>query len=288
MPSLEYLNGIIETPPPSALYHYTNSSGLMGILSSKKIWTTKLQYLNDSSELELALSYFRQEIMDQQNGESKQTRTAEELKAMLDAIDNLGQVNVGVAAFTKMGDQLSQWRGYCQIGDGYSIAFDGRRLLEVANATKGHHLVRCMYQENEHRNIAKALIREAPVIAITQHPNYGKAPFFDMAFPEAVLFLAPIIKATSFQEEIEWRLISPARPYREAKFRRGNQSVIPYWEFDLDLEHTLMSIIIGPTPEKELSELALTGLIMKEIKNSEKHLKIIGHIRHSSIPFRET
>src|SRR5262245_4608139 len=79
MPTIDYLNGIIETQPPRGLYHYTNSSGLMGILSSKKIWTTKLQYLNDSSEIELALDYFRQEIKDQQKGESRTTRTAEEL-----------------------------------------------------------------------------------------------------------------------------------------------------------------------------------------------------------------
>jgi hypothetical protein len=48
---------IVETTAiPKMLYHYTSSVGLLGIFKSKKIWTTKIHYLNDSSELSLGLT----------------------------------------------------------------------------------------------------------------------------------------------------------------------------------------------------------------------------------------
>ena len=40
---------------PDVLYHYTDSGGLKGILSSGKIWATDIHYLNDKSEIQLAL-----------------------------------------------------------------------------------------------------------------------------------------------------------------------------------------------------------------------------------------
>ena len=36
---------------PSMLYHYTTQVGLMGIVESKEIWATQIEYLNDGMEL---------------------------------------------------------------------------------------------------------------------------------------------------------------------------------------------------------------------------------------------
>jgi hypothetical protein len=38
-----------DSPPP-ILYHYTSQDGLLGILDSKSIWASKVQYLNDEQE----------------------------------------------------------------------------------------------------------------------------------------------------------------------------------------------------------------------------------------------
>ena len=39
------------------LYHYTGMSGLLGILSSEKIWFTSILYLNDPSEFGYGLNF---------------------------------------------------------------------------------------------------------------------------------------------------------------------------------------------------------------------------------------
>ena len=132
----------LEIDVPKLLFHYTSSMGLKGIIESAKIWTTKIHYLNDKSELELAFEYIRSEINQQING-GKTGRTAEELTDMLGALDSIQEFNVSVASFTAQGDQLSQWRGYCEVGNGYSLGFDGRRLRAKVMENRKYHLVPC-------------------------------------------------------------------------------------------------------------------------------------------------
>jgi hypothetical protein len=68
----------LNANPPKSLFHYTDTKGLCGILDSGKIWTTKIQYLNDKSELGLALEYINKEIDNQLSGKDK-TRSDQEL-----------------------------------------------------------------------------------------------------------------------------------------------------------------------------------------------------------------
>ena len=42
---------MINYDKPKILYHYTTMDGLKGIIASKSLWATKIQYLNDASEL---------------------------------------------------------------------------------------------------------------------------------------------------------------------------------------------------------------------------------------------
>lgn len=283
MSSRSIISEILNTKVPKSLFHYTSSVGLMGIIQSNKIWTTKIHYLNDKSEIQLAFKHIRNEIDSQKNGEGK-TRSDEELDTMMEILDSVEGINVSVASFTEMGDQLSQWRGYCEIGDGYSIGFIGQKLMEHVDRSENFRLVPCVYDKKKHLEIVRELVSSAPVIDITNHPNYGKPPFYNMPFGDAALSLAPIIKSESFREEKEWRLISSALSYENAKFRKGNFSLIPYWEFDLDLEHTFESIVIGPTPEGDLSERALQGFL---INVSFDDIRLWTNIKHSNIPFRK-
>jgi hypothetical protein len=281
--SKSIISEILNTKVPGLLFHYTSSLGLMGIIKSNKIWTTKIHYLNDKSELQLAFEYIRNEIESQNKGIDK-TRTDEELNNMIEALNSIGVINVSVASFTEFGDQLSQWRGYCEIGQGYSIGFNGQKLMDHVAKSENYRLVPCVYDEKKHLQMVKEFVNSAPVIDITNHPNYGKPPFYEMPFGNAALFLAPIIKSEGFKEEKEWRLISSALSYENAEFRKGNYSLIPYWEFDLDLEHTFNSIVIGPTPEQDLAERALQGFLLNAYFDN---VALWTNIKHSKIPFRK-
>lgn len=281
MTNQSVISQIFGMDVPNLLFHYTNSIGLKGIIESGKIWTTKIHYMNDKSELRLAFDYIRSEI-NQQIGSGKTNRTEEELADMLGALESIHEFNVSVASFSAVGDQLSQWCGYCEVGNGYSLGFDGHRLKTKIMENSNYYLVPCIYEEEKQIRIVKELINMTSVVNITQNPNYDKPPLYKLSFAEAALLLAPIIKSKHFQEEREWRLISVPLKYEDAKFRPGNYALIPYWEFDLGIADSLVQIIIGPTPERELSERALHGLLM------QKHIFNWGEICHSAIPFRKT
>ena len=53
---MSVLERIFREKPPRELFHYTNQEGLLGILGNNEIWASKIQYLNDSTELGLALA----------------------------------------------------------------------------------------------------------------------------------------------------------------------------------------------------------------------------------------
>ena len=43
----------LKNPPPQKiLYHYTSQEGLIGILTHRCIWASKIHYMNDSKELQ--------------------------------------------------------------------------------------------------------------------------------------------------------------------------------------------------------------------------------------------
>ncbi|NOH02762.1 MAG: hypothetical protein HND47_12760 [Chloroflexi bacterium] len=118
------ISNLLMRDAPKLLFHYTSGTGVKGIIETGKIWTTKIHYLNDKSELELAFEYIRDEINHQINN-GITNPPVENLRCMLGALDSISKFNVSVASFTTQGDQLSQWRGYSEIGNGYSLGFDG-------------------------------------------------------------------------------------------------------------------------------------------------------------------
>ena len=280
MKNEDVISKLLVREIPKLLFHYTSGVGLKGIIETGKIWTTKIHYLNDRLELELAFEYIRDEINHQINS-GNTNHSTEELTDMLGALDSISKFNVSVASFTTQGDQLSQWRGYSEIGNGYSLGFDGQRLNTQVIENGNYHLTPCLYEQDEHQLLVKYLVDTTSVANILHNPNYGKPPFYKLSFAEAALFIAPIIKSEHFREEQEWRLISVPLNYDDAKFRAGNYSLIPYWEFDLGIMDSLNRVIIGPTPERELSERALYGLL------TQRHLFNLGGILHSEIPFRK-
>src|ERR1017187_4822675 len=133
-----------RTQPDGLLYHYTNEAGLFGILRSSCIWATDYRFLNDTSEREHAVTLFSQELSMQANG-----RLAKRLGAAIRRFDTsqtqdlVQEIYRSVSAYyvsfssdandsPLSGDRLSQWRGYAQNGQGFSLGFHRGRLLKTA------------------------------------------------------------------------------------------------------------------------------------------------------------
>ncbi len=119
------------------IFSYTDAQGLLGIVKSRTLWATDYRYLNDSSEFLYARSLI-EDVVAEANKEAPPGSVKAVLRdTVLSGLDknSIGdQTNVQfLVCFSESRDQLSQWRGYCKVGDGYSLGFDGKTLRKIFN-----------------------------------------------------------------------------------------------------------------------------------------------------------
>ena len=102
-----------------ALYHYTDGSGLRGILDSGRIWFTDYRHLNDPSELLHGIETVGDVSRGMANGADE--RVQHFLRTLTDMFQhpNLEKsLDFFIASFSREGDDLGQWRAYADNGRG--------------------------------------------------------------------------------------------------------------------------------------------------------------------------
>jgi DUF2971 family protein len=144
---------------PPRLYHYTSQEGLLGILFSKTLWATRIQYLNDSTEFAYALGLLKNAFTldDHQRSLTNRISLQPALDASRKALDALKLVPIQVACFSEKQDDLSQWRGYCAGGSGFSIGFDPNQLVEAADR-RAAFIAPCIYDCDRQSQLVKQLV----------------------------------------------------------------------------------------------------------------------------------
>jgi hypothetical protein len=133
-------------PPPDEFYHYTDTAGLYGIVTSGQLWATDYEFLNDRSELKFSLEVANAalESIDHQRYSQSMSHFISEWRKDLEA--KVANCRLYVASFSEDGDNLSLWRGYAA-GGGVSIGF-GRDLLSLAQSP-GSILNRVVYSSED-------------------------------------------------------------------------------------------------------------------------------------------
>jgi hypothetical protein len=130
-----------SAPVPPVLYHYTNSTGLKGILETSSLWATDADFLNDAQELQFGRLQLCDALIAQAEslhprdliGYSADSSRAAILRSAVDylrrgdVISRSRAEQVYVACFCDHDDLLSQWRGYGSSG-GYAIGFRSESL----------------------------------------------------------------------------------------------------------------------------------------------------------------
>lgn len=96
------------------LYHYTSVDGLKGILDNESLWTTQIQYMNDSKEFTHAVDIAFQ-IIKRKKCEAKES-FVKYYEAMEDTLASSNGARTFIFSMTENPDQLSQWRGYSGLG----------------------------------------------------------------------------------------------------------------------------------------------------------------------------
>src|SRR5690242_11802732 len=127
------------------------------------------------------------------------------------AADSLRQINVFVCSFSEHKDMLSQRRGYCPLGNGFSIGFDSAKLKNSVSKD-GFRLVPCIYHVREHNQLVGELIDDT---IKTFHLDLSDGQNLkhilrsrSHEYMIRLFSLAPIIKHDTFAEEREWRAVS--------------------------------------------------------------------------------
>jgi hypothetical protein len=142
----EHEQGNVQ-PEPELLYHYTDQNGLLGILNYDCLWATHHRFLNDLSERQEAVRVFLEAIgrrASYANSAGPTHKIAEVYHGQVQqsVLIESQAIDAYFVSFSReeydpelprhgqmLGDRLSQWRGYAQDRQGFSLGFD-KSLLE--------------------------------------------------------------------------------------------------------------------------------------------------------------
>lgn len=273
-----------HTPPP-ILFHYTSSSGLLGITESRSIYATAVWYLNDATEIGHAAELARQ-LIDERAASLASREDADSVRSLHRAFGEFLFPDTFVASFSERGDQLSQWRGYCQHGSGYALGFLTADLKRQSERQQ-FSLLRCIYDVDELRTILLALIDDVISRLGTPVPDGDREKLeltLRLRFLRTFSTLAPTLKHPSFSEEAEWRLVHvDERETAQIEYRSGLHTLIPFVRLGLSDDSPsahIAELVIGPSPLQQLGGVAAEGY--RKCSGLP-----IDSIKQSAVPFRQ-
>ena len=264
------------------LFHYTTMAGFLGIFDSGVIYASHIQYLNDSAEFTYAINRIQEELRSlNAAGEFAGDPALAASIAEFEAPRRSQLPALYVTSFSERRDLLSQWRAYVPRGC-VSIGFNAAKLAERA-ADREFWLAQCVYEEADQRQVITKIVREFLGAPASNSPTpagslYGR-----------LLNVAPAMKAPSFKEEAEWRLISYAASstdsIRAVGFRTDGSMVIPYCRVPLNQGEgrrvdLAEAIVVGPTPHPELSKASIALMMYK------RNLRPRPRVENSKVPYR--
>lgn len=278
---------LFSDEPEETLYHYTTFKGFLGIVDSGVLWASDLRYMNDSAELLHAADLMREEVKILiANGHEHPSLLTQLLEWMEYRVSD-GHM-VFAASFRSNGNLLSQWRGYSSVGKGVSLGFHPQYVTQCARQ-QGFQVGRCIYDSEAQRQIIRTIL--AGIVQLAEENPQVTANDYRALFEKVegdLLRIASILKHPSFQEEEEWRIVSPAiadYTSNQVHFREGTSMLVPFSEFHLfplngrsvPLEH----MFLGPTPNAKISMHSLQMFLRKHA------IEPTQGADYCEIPFRE-
>lgn len=278
---------------PAILYHYTDATGLLGIVRSPqfpagwealdfsrsiKLQASDVRFMNDHAELRFAGKLFAEEFIE---FAKRETVSAPQREVLLQLAEELNDaefyaepVQVFAACLSTNGDQLSQWRGYAGGTGGYSIGIRRHVLerftyplgvdpspsyIETGILPQPAMLRKVVYGETEARkaaiNVASGVQPTSGTLA--QNMNVTFAGLWN-AVGEMARF-----KDEGFREEQEWRLThwhayNNSRSSVPTEFRQGRFGIVPYLSIAINAVTPLdqpNEPMRGPRPERTIERL---------------------------------
>jgi hypothetical protein len=297
-----------DVAEPEVVYHYTTMDTLMKIAKDASIWATSISYLNDTSEGQHFLQLVRDRIP--RYGQLHTLEDKDIFAEFLKASDRGFESRPFVASFSQEGDSLSQWRSYCPNGNGVSIGFrvDCLKRAFVERGPDNDLLPEVTFKAIDYLDASSfrsldsaidAAIRESTSesrenLDVEGHPIRTPAEYFEIWIEQSAGFK----KHPSFSNEFEYRLLVNGTLWNQLyfEFRPTRSTLVPYipihiprvpqrsplkgmlppfsghWDF-------IDRVVIGPTPNKDLSLAAVAAFFYKQ--------KMTVEVVSSDIPYRD-
>lgn len=285
--------------PNTTLYHYTDANGLKGIVESKSLWLTDINYMNDAGELKYAQNLIDNVIKDLGKEFQEHNIFFDKIRLFSDPFKN--SFDVYITCFCEEGNLLSQWRSYGL----YSVGFNAEKPIRVNPSTFKYvgdwykcTLRKVEYNKEKQINTIKDIISGLFELYKNQLENSTKNPEmiaqgYASVFSNFMIQYVTCFKDEIFKEEKEWRLIHIQENDKNdrLKFRSSSEYLIPYLEGKLktideeDFEKKyhdkpigvgdqekyvnhhgvfpIKEILIGPDPHLEIAKKAAQKFLKK-------------------------
>jgi len=213
------------TPLTRPLYHFTDQSGLNGILQTRSIWASLATALDDQTEIRYALSRATQLI---ESGQVEgDTSFLSEIVPCLNSATSPTAAILGiktyVTSFRTNTDASAHWKTYARAGTGFALAFKPKALV-----IPGTLLLPVVYDIEEQDKLLRAFIESTNLlfkrISKLEHNDDTAFRLRQRAVHWTALglwTLAPLVKEPRFREENEWRLIVIEPEFIEVKYGEG-------------------------------------------------------------------
>ena len=199
--------------------------------------------------------------------------------------------DVFVISLSEAHDLLSQWRGYTPSNVGFCIGFDPQSLTEASWSLDNMQLVRCVYEDGEQKEFAKALL-DSCLESWVQHgldegreAKISRGTSCIVRFKVYSTFVAAAMKHCAFAEEKEWGLLGLCRDPKRFRFRPGKSTLTPYIELKwgegtkAQDAQPIRSVTVGPCPDPKLASKSVSHLLKSCALGNVQ-------IKSSQIPFR--
>lgn len=280
--------------PTEVLYHYTSLKALTEIVASGCLYATDIRFFSDAAEMKHAADILRIYIAQRIESQTSHSKLLSQLQEWVSERLTGGHMQF-VVSFTANGNLLSQWLSYCPHGKGVSIGFCPEVVSQIATA-QGFRVGRCVYDNGIQRSLVENILTQIEHLAeirgentdpTKRHPSQSFHDVFEEV-EEDLLRIAALLKHGKFDEEQEWRAVSPiTKNYVQApiKYREGRSMLIPFIEFYLRIDPNgqlpLDHVFLGPTPSVGNSITSLSRFLSKYRANPKRG------VTYCQIPYRE-
>jgi hypothetical protein len=279
---MKYLK-VLEVNSDDKIWHYTSGDALLGIVETGTLYATQVSCLNDSTEIRYGAKLVRDAFM------NVRTDAVEE-KLFLDRIikpiveepaapTNLPSVWF-VTCFSKVKDDLSQWRAYSGGENGYAIAF-----LAGGFVNRGSLVARVNYEKDQHKQVAENVANSTMLFfkegLNARSTGENKTAAIDAWVTEFLAVwerfvghLAPMVKDPAFRGENEYRIVHEVQAHEMGQLRFKQKETLMSRHLPLifpPLNYATQSqllpiaeVMVGPSRHKEISRVSVETFLRQK------------------------